>query len=79
MADLAEDAEPRAKAQLARELNLQIREIAATLTDPSEETEELTFYCECGCMQERRLTLAAFDKVGGIAVIEGHVPWVEAR
>ena len=59
------------KAQLARELNAEIRQIGASLTEPDEAEEELTFYCECGCMAPVRLTLNEFDKRGG-ALLEGH-------
>jgi len=67
------DSESLAKAELARELNGQIREIGASLTEPTEASEELTFFCECGCLAPVRLTLAAFDATGA-ALMQGHSP-----
>ena len=63
--------EPLAKAELARELNLQIREIGQSLTEPSDATAELTFFCECGCLAAVSLTLVGFDAADA-ALVEGH-------
>lgn len=66
-----DDSERRAKGNLARELNRQIREIGRSLTEPNDASEELTFFCECGCLQPVRLTLEDFDAGPG-ALREGH-------
>lgn len=65
------EAESLAKAGLAREVNIRIREIAQSLTEPGDVSDELTFLCECGCFASVRLTLPAFEAAGG-AQIEGH-------
>lgn len=62
---------PLTKSELARELNAQIRDIAAELAQPEDFSEEFTFFCECSCLRPIKLTLSAFDAAGG-AVIEGH-------
>jgi sugar (pentulose or hexulose) kinase len=67
------DSDSLAKAELARELNKQIREIGQSLTEPADASEELTFFCECGCLAPVRLTLATFDAAGA-ALAEGHSP-----
>jgi hypothetical protein len=66
-----DDSERGAKGNLARELNQQVREIGRTLTEPDDASEELTFFCECGCLQPVRLTLEVFDAAPG-ALREGH-------
>jgi hypothetical protein len=71
------DSQSVAKADLARELNCQIAKIGRQLTE-SGETNELAFYCECGCLKPLLLTLEAFDEAGG-AVIDGHSRPAEAR
>lgn len=58
-------------AVLAREVNQRIRQIGGSLTEPGEDpSEELTFFCECGCLDPVDLTLAAFDARG--ALLTGH-------
>jgi hypothetical protein len=59
------------RADLACELNLQIRAIVRSLREPADSGEELTFFCECGCLSEVRLTVGTFDAEGG-AWLEGH-------
>jgi hypothetical protein len=66
-----DDSEPLARAELAHELNLQIREIGRSLTEPNDATAELTFFCECGCLAAVSLTLVSFDAAGA-ALVEGH-------
>lgn len=68
-----DDSGSPAKADLARELNRQIREIGRSLTEPAEASEELTFFCECGCLAPVRLTIAAFEAAGA-ALARGHSP-----
>jgi hypothetical protein len=68
-----DDSESLSRAGLARELNLQIREIGQSLTQPADADEELTFFCECGCLAPVKLTIAAFDAAGG-ALVQGHEP-----
>ena len=67
----AGDSQRLAKADLARELNEQIRAIGSSLIDVGDATEEVTFYCECGCLRPLAQTLAAFDAAGG-AFHKGH-------
>jgi hypothetical protein len=67
------DSDALTKAELARELNKQIRAIGQSLTEPTDVSEELTFFCECGCLAPVRLTLAAFDATDA-ALAEGHSP-----
>jgi hypothetical protein len=67
------DSDSLAKAELARELNKQIRAIGQALTEPANASEELTFFCECGCLAPVRLTIASFDAAGA-ALAEGHSP-----
>jgi hypothetical protein len=62
-----------AKADLARELNTHIRAIGSSLTEAADACEELTFYCECGCLSPLHPALTAFDAAGG-ALREGHHP-----
>jgi hypothetical protein len=59
-----DDSPSPAKAALARELNLQIREIGQSLTLPRDAGAELTFYCECSCLAPVPLTIADFDAAG---------------
>ena len=65
------DSQRLAKADIARQLNVQIRVIAASLTEAADASEEVTFYCECGCLRPLVQTLATFDAAGG-ALHEGH-------
>lgn len=67
------DSDSRAKAELARELNKRIREIGQSLTEPTDASEELIFFCECGCLAPVRLTIAAFDAAGA-ALADSHSP-----
>jgi hypothetical protein len=60
-----------AKADLAHELNQEISKIGRSLLGTTEASEELTFYCECGCLNKVELSLAAFDAVDG-ALLDGH-------
>ena len=66
-----DNSERAAKGNLARELNRQIREIGRSLTEPDDADEELTFFCECGCLQPVQLTLWGYDAAPG-ALREGH-------
>lgn len=60
-----------AKAGLARELNEEISSVGRSLPGMTEASEELTFYCECGCFDKVQLSLAAFDALDG-ALLDGH-------
>jgi len=62
------DSEARTKANIARELNMQIREIGGSLQAGG---DPLTFYCECGCMAEVKRTVREYDAAGALA--ESHV------
>jgi hypothetical protein len=55
---------------LARQINEEIRNIVRSLPG-TKESEELTFYCECGCLNQVLLSLAAYDSSGG-AVLQSH-------
>jgi hypothetical protein len=57
-------------ATAAREVNLEIRASAETLTAEGEENVEFTFFCECGCMEPVNLTPAAYASAGAWA--DGH-------
>jgi hypothetical protein len=65
------DSERGTKGNLARELNQHIREIGRSLTERDDASEELTFFCECGCLEPVQLTLEVFDAAPG-ALREGH-------
>lgn len=58
-------------ADLAQELNEEIRVVGGSLLGRAEASEELIFYCECGCLDRVQLSLAAFD-ASGRALLEGH-------
>jgi hypothetical protein len=62
-----------AAAEVARQVNAQIREIAESLAIQGDEGHKYTFFCECGCLQalERTLEEVARD---GFALAEGHLP-----
>lgn len=62
-----------AKAQLAREVNAQVREIAETLTEPNDRSDDFEFYCECGCFERLTLTLGEYD-ARGVVLLPGHRP-----
>jgi len=66
----ARNPEDPKRAQLARELNMSIHEVAASLSGEGDEDFEMTFYCECGCLSPLRLTLSGFEAGG--ALIAGH-------
>jgi hypothetical protein len=63
-----------AAAEVARQVNAQIREIAESLAIQGEDEHKYTFFCECGCLYplERTLDQLARD---GSALAEGHLPW----
>lgn len=65
------DPELPARAALARALNREILEYGRLLPEPDYGSEELTFYCECGCLRLVELSPAAFEVADG-ALIEGH-------
>lgn len=58
-------------ADLAQELNEEIFSVGRSLPGITEASEELTFYCECGCFRKVQLSLVAFDALGG-ALLDGH-------
>jgi hypothetical protein len=58
---------------LAREVNLQIREIGRSLGVAADSSEALTFFCECGCFAVVSLTSRTFEAAGG-AWLDGHKP-----
>lgn len=62
-----------AEAELAHEINEEICKIGRSLTETAEASEELTLYCECGCLNPVQLPLAAFDALG-VALLDGHSP-----
>jgi hypothetical protein len=64
-------AQPVAEADLARELNGEICRVGRSLPGMTEGSEELTFYCECGCLDPVHLSIANFDALGG-ALLDGH-------
>jgi hypothetical protein len=62
-----------AAAEVARQVNAQIREIAESLAIQGDEGHKYTFFCECGCLEplERTLDEVARD---GFALAKGHLP-----
>ena len=71
MGQKAGNAGDRARAQLAREMNLSFQEIASGLSAKRDDDFEVTFYCECGCLEPVKLTLSDFEAAGG-ALKPGH-------
>jgi hypothetical protein len=65
------DSRSLSRADVAREVNSEIRKVARALTDPSEADTELIFYCECGCLSPLQMTLAALEATG-VALLDGH-------
>jgi hypothetical protein len=62
-----------AAAEVARQVNAQIREIAESLARPGDESHRYTFFCECGCLQPLERTLSEVTREG-VALAEGHLP-----
>jgi hypothetical protein len=60
-------------ADIAREANAHIREMAMELDALVPDERPIGFFCECGCMGIATVTLADYDTQGG-AWIEGHEP-----
>lgn len=60
-------------AEVAREVNAQIRAIAESLDADDDHAETYTFFCECGCLHTVTLTLADF-LVARAAFVAGHQP-----
>jgi hypothetical protein len=54
-----------ARADMARELNVAIYEAGLSLSAGEDEEFEQTFYCECGCMAEVKLSLREYDAAEG--------------
>jgi hypothetical protein len=74
---MTESGDDAARAEMARQLNTSIYEAALSLSDGEDEDFELTFFCECGCMAEVRLSLSDYEAGGG-PYVEGHSPPDEA-
>jgi hypothetical protein len=64
--------EPAAeRAEPARKLNMQVRKIIERL--PHDDDYSLDFFCECGCCEPVRLTIAEYDALEGKpAYLAGH-------
>jgi hypothetical protein len=62
-----------AAAEVARQLNAQIREIAESLAAQGDESHKYTFFCECGCLQPLARTLPDIAREG-FALADGHQP-----
>jgi hypothetical protein len=60
-----------AAAEVARQVNAQIREIAESLATQGDESHEYTFFCECGCLQPLTRTLPELTRQG-FALAQGH-------
>jgi hypothetical protein len=62
-----------AAAEMAREANTHIREMAEALDSIVPDERPIGFFCECGCMGTVSVTLTDYEAQGG-AWIEGHGP-----
>jgi hypothetical protein len=62
-----------AAAEVARQVNAQISEIADSLAIRGDDGHKYTFFCECGCLQPVELALGAFRKSQQV-LVDGHVP-----
>jgi hypothetical protein len=62
-----------AAAEVARQVNAQIREIAESLAIRGDDGHKYTFFCECGCLQPLARTLAEVTREG-FALADGHTP-----
>jgi hypothetical protein len=60
-------------ADIARQANAHIREMALELDALVPDERPFGFFCECGCMGTAAVTLTDYDAQGG-AWIEGHEP-----
>jgi hypothetical protein len=71
MIDPAEESDSASstRADIARDLNRAIWAIADGLPADSD-AERLTFYCECGCLAEVKLSLTEYGRNGARA--DGH-------
>jgi hypothetical protein len=58
---------------LAPEINRRIRRLIEPFAQGDSPSVRYPFLCECGCMGQVRLTLAAFDAADGVYA-EGHPP-----
>ena len=66
------DSRPDA-AQIAREANAHIREMAEGLNALVPDGRPIGFFCECGCLEIATMTLADFEAAGGVW-LDGHSP-----
>jgi hypothetical protein len=60
-------------ADIARQVNGHIREMAEALDSIVRDERPIGFFCECGCLETAEATLAEYEDQGG-AWIEGHRP-----
>jgi len=60
-------------ADIAKEANAHIREMAMELDALVPDERPIGFFCECGCMALATATLTEYEAQGG-AWIEGHRP-----
>jgi hypothetical protein len=60
-------------AEIARQANAHIREMAEQLDSLIPDRRPIGFFCECGCMETASVTLAKYAAQDG-AWIEGHRP-----
>jgi hypothetical protein len=59
------------KADVARRLNSSIYDVGKSLATPTDDHFELTFFCECGCMAEVKLSFRGYEAVAGV-YLGGH-------
>jgi hypothetical protein len=62
-----------AAAEVARQVNAQIREIAESLAARGDDGHKYTFFCECGCLQAVELALPASLSSQHV-LVDGHSP-----